>query len=334
MKKLKNVLKFLLYTIALLIAVFSILSIFRDTENRILKMMDFPRIQFFIISVFCLILILSVVKKWRWYKYLILLFIISGIVVNGSYIINYTPLVAEIVPTSKTLSSTDAQISLLLTNVKMSNRNSQKLISIINQRDPDLILAMEVDSWWDNNLDIFVNDYPFSQKVILDNTYGMILYSKLPFLEKEIYYLNNENVPSFESTILLNNGKRLSLFCMHPVPPTHFKKLPDNAGQKEKALMKMGAMINKRKYPTVVAGDLNDVVWSNVDKLTNTKSILYDVRVGRGFFNNFNAENFLMRWPLDHVFVTDEFSVKKLERLSDIGSDHFPMYIELVLEGQ
>lgn len=61
---------------------------------------------------------------------------------------------------------------------------------------------------------------------------------------------------------------------MHPVPPTHFKKLPDNAGQKEKALIKMGAMVNNREYPTVVAGDLNDVVWSNVDKLTNTKSIL------------------------------------------------------------
>lgn len=274
MKKLKNVLKFVLYTIALLIAVFSILSIFRNTENRILKMMDFLRIQYFIISVFCLIVILFVIKKWRWYKYLILLFITSGIVVNGSYIINYTSLVPETVPTSKTISSTAAQFSLLLANVKMSNRNSQNLISIINQRDPDLILAMEVDKWWDNKLEIFVNDYPFSQKVILDNTYGMILFSKLPLLKKDIYYLNNKNVPSFESTILLNNGKKLSLFCMHPVPPTHFKKLPDNAGQKEKALIKMGAMVNNREYPTVVAGDLNDVVWSNVDKLTNTKSIL------------------------------------------------------------
>src|SRR5690554_3698169 len=271
MKKLKNVLKFVLYTITLLIAVFSILSIFRNTENRILKMMDFPRIQYFIISVFCLIVILFVIKKWRWYKYLILLFITSGIVVNGSYIINYTSLVPETVPTSKTISSTAAQFSLLLANVKMSNRNSQNLISIINQRDPDLILAMEVDKWWDNKLEIFVNDYPFSQKVILDNTYGMILFSKLPLLKKDIYYLNNKNVPSFESTILLNNGKKLSLFCMHPVPPTHFKKLPDNAGQKEKALIKMGAMVNNREYPTVVAGDLNDVVWSNVDKLTNTK---------------------------------------------------------------
>lgn len=334
MKKLKNVLKIVLYTIALLIAVFSILSIFRNTENRILKMMDFLRIQYFIISVFCLIVILFVIKKWRWYKYLILLFITSGIVVNGSYIINYTSLVPEKVPTSKTISSTAAQFSLLLANVKMSNRNSQNLISIINQRDPDLILAMEVDKWWDNKLEIFVNDYPFSQKVILDNTYGMILFSKLPLLKKDIYYLNNKNVPSFESTILLNNGKKLSLFCMHPVPPTHFEKLPDNAGQKEKALMKMGKMINNREFPTVVAGDLNDVVWSKVDKLTNTKNILYDVRVGRGFFNSFNAENFLMRWPLDHVFVTDEFSVQKLEKLSDIGSDHFPIYIELVLEGQ
>lgn len=86
-----------------------------------------------------------------------------------------------------------------------------------------------------------------------------------------------------------------------------------------------------QKLPTVVAGDLNDVVWSYVDELTGTKNILYDVRVGRGFYNSYNAENVFMRWPLDHVFVTKDFRLKQLERLPKIGSDHFPIFVELVL---
>ena len=97
------------------------------------------------------------------------------------------------------------------------------------------------------------------------------------------------------------------------------------------ALKKLGKEIEDRKLPTLIAGDLNDVVWSHVDALTGTQNLLYDVRVGRGFYNSYNAENIFMRWPLDHVFVTKEFRLKKLERLSKIGSDHFPIYVELVL---
>lgn len=86
-----------------------------------------------------------------------------------------------------------------------------------------------------------------------------------------------------------------------------------------------------QKLPTVVAGDLNDVVWSYVDELTGTENILYHVRVGRGFYNSYNAENVFMRWPLDHVFVTKDFRLKQLERLPRIGSEHFPIFVELVL---
>ena len=86
-----------------------------------------------------------------------------------------------------------------------------------------------------------------------------------------------------------------------------------------------------RKFPTIVAGDLNDVVWSHVDELTETEHKLYDVRVGRGFYNSFDAENIILRWPLDHVFVTDEFRLKTLERLPKISSNHFPIFVELVL---
>jgi endonuclease/exonuclease/phosphatase (EEP) superfamily protein YafD len=96
-------------------------------------------------------------------------------------------------------------------------------------------------------------------------------------------------------------------------------------------MLKVGKKVANRTLPTVVAGDINDVVWSYTDALTGTKELLHDVRVGRGFYNSFNARNWFMRWPLDHVFVTQEFKLKKIERLEKVGSDHFPIYVELVL---
>jgi endonuclease/exonuclease/phosphatase (EEP) superfamily protein YafD len=189
---------------------------------------------------------------------------------------------------------------------------------------------MEVNKWWDEKLKVVATDYPYAQHTINDEAYGMVLYSKFPLEKVEVNYLQNKNVPSFESTIRLGNGKRISLHAVHPVPPTHFKDLPDNAGQKETAMKKIGKKVSARKFPTIVAGDINDVVWSYVDQLTGTENILHDVRVGRGFYNSFNADNFLMRWPLDHVFVTEEFQLKELERLPIVGSDHFPILVTLV----
>ncbi|MGB8375311.1 MAG: endonuclease/exonuclease/phosphatase family protein, partial [Salegentibacter sp.] len=50
---------------------------------------------------------------------------------------------------------------------------------------------------------------------------------------------------------------------------------------------------------------------------------------GRGFFNTFHAEHPLLRWPLDHVFHSKDFSLIEITREWSIGSDHFPIYIKL-----
>ena len=55
-----------------------------------------------------------------------------------------------------------------------------------------------------------------------------------------------------------------------------------------------------------------------------------NVRIGRGLYNTLDARSFIMRWPLDHYFVTEEFKPVELERLSKFGSDHYPFYARFV----
>ena len=52
--------------------------------------------------------------------------------------------------------------------------------------------------------------------------------------------------------------------------------------------------------------------------------------IGRGFYNSYNAKNPLARFPLDHIFHSEHFKLIRLERLPAIGSDHFPIYAELL----
>ena len=128
MEKIKKILIALLHSIAVLVAICSILSLFRNTESRYLKMLDFPRIQFFLISVVSLISLTFLIKERRWYTYILMLSLFLGLVINGRYLVNYTPLVSITVPNLKSLTQSDELIRILIVNVKMSNRNSQLLL--------------------------------------------------------------------------------------------------------------------------------------------------------------------------------------------------------------
>lgn len=332
MKLTKKILSYILHTAAFILALASVLSLFRNSTFRYLKMFDFPRIQFFILSLVVLILMGLILKKWKLHSKILGILLTLGLIINGIYLINYTVLVPVEVPSAIESHQKNDQFSILIINVKMTNRRSEKIVKMLKDKQPDIFLAMETDAWWDRVFLFLKKEYPYSQRTINPKTYGMILYSKFPLQHTHVDYLNNDHVPSFRTQLLLDNRKTVNFHAVHPVPPNYFEDLPDNEGQKAKALEKIGAQIQNSALPVMVAGDLNDVVWSHIDDLTNTKEVLFDVRVGRGFYNSFNAENFLMRWPLDHLFVSKEFQLHKLERLEKIGSDHFPIYAELVLE--
>lgn len=82
----------------------------------------------------------------------------------------------------------------------------------------------------------------------------------------------------------------------------------------------------------MIGGDLNDVAWSPSTRLFLRLSQLLDPRRGRGFFNSFHADHIWMRFPLDHVFHSTHFGVRDLQRLGHVGSDHFPILIDLQLQ--
>ena len=118
---------------------------------------------------------------------------------------------------------------------------------------------------------------------------------------------------------------------LHGLPPRPPEPLRDEpSSPRDAELVLVGRAIHDDgSRPTIVAGDLNDVAWSETSELFVRLSGLLDPRTGRGFYNSYNAKNPLFRYPLDHVFHSKHFELVRLERLPAIGSDHFPILIEL-----
>ncbi len=324
--------------ISFLLIVASLLSLIYDIPKWYLKVLDFPRLQQFLASILMLILFILLNRKWKLPSILLTIGLLAAIFIHFSLISTYL-LGEKAVPTIE-ISEADPgkTVGILLSNVLIKNKDASKLLEVIKKSKPDLILAMEVDDWWVDQLQTLKKDYPHVIEYPLDNAYGMALYSKFPLSETEIQFLNHSKVPSFNTTVTLQSGESFRFHGVHPVAPFPSDKYPDNIGEngnngeKEIALTKVGNLVSKNEKPTIVAGDFNDVSWSNTSRLFGQNGNLKDVRIGRGLYNTFDAQSMIMRWPLDHFFVSEGISVIRFKRLSKIGSDHFPLYAQFSIE--
>jgi endonuclease/exonuclease/phosphatase (EEP) superfamily protein YafD len=222
------------------------------------------------------------------------------------------------------------KFSLYAANVLQKNKNPKKLIADIKKQNPDVLLFTETNTRWKEDLSVITDTYPYKIEVPLDNTYGMLFYSRLKLKNPQISYLVDDSIPSIHSVLELRSGKDIMFHAIHPTPPMPQHNPSSTARDAE--MMKIAFMAKDSRLPVVVAGDFNDVAWSATTALFQNVGGLLNTRVGRGFYNSFDATSSIMRWSLDHIFVTEEFRVADFKLGSDIDSDHFPIYIELNLE--
>ena len=219
-------------------------------------------------------------------------------------------------------------IRCMAANVRMSNSNYAGILSLIKKYKPNIILLTETNGEWLNAIEPLQAIYPYNLLQPQENTYGMALYSQYPFLHAETNFLVDKKVPSFHVQIISPNEKIIQFIGLHPRPPAPWT----NAENKDLELIKAAIMTNWNSLPSIVSGDLNDVGWSRATREFKQISGLLDPRIGRGFFNTYNALIPLFRMPIDHFFVSHHFKLVKMKRLEKFGSDHFPVLVEVTLD--
>ena len=221
-------------------------------------------------------------------------------------------------------------ISLLCINVKMTNRNSNKLKELIKEYSPDIFFAIETDEWWLEELQEFEKTFPNTIKQPQNNKYGMAFYSKIELDNAKINFLVEDDIPSIKAQVTLPSGDEILIYGLHPRPP--FISGSNTSTERDAELLIVGHEIKDINMPVIVMGDMNDVAWSRTNNLFQNISGLLDPRIGRGFYNTFHAQYSFIRFSLDHFFHSNHFRLVDFQRLENIGSDHFPVYIKLSYE--
>lgn len=266
----------------------------------------------------------------RWWDWLL----VGGlgfVVVRQLYLIfPYTPLGKKAVQ-RVTVPPGDESFTLLISNVLMENTERDLWLHVVRAADADVVVAVEVNAAWDAAIHSGLRTlYPHVLRRPQENYYGMSVYSRLPFdAEPDVRFLVQDDIPSAHITLRLRDGQRVRLHALHPRPPEPLRN--QDSAPRDAELVLLGREIagHERHVPTVVCGDLNDVAWSFTTQLFLRLSHLLDPRRGRGPYNSYNANSRIFRFPLDHVFHSDEFKLVDLRVMPHVGSDHFPVMIAL-----
>lgn len=322
----------ILYALGSMVILFSLIPLVRS-DHWTFRVFEFPRAQKLILS---LIILALFIWQTAFSSFWAILF--SGLLIlNSLYLLYlifpYTPFASKQMLASATPNATPVPnkfLSVMVSNVYQYNRQADRCLRVIKRNEPDVVLLVETDEWWKEAVSNLEQHYKYHVLYPLDNTYGMILYSRLPLEDTEIKFLIKDHIPSIHTKVILRSGEKVQLYCIHPEPPAPGESV--RTTERNAEILLVGKMAKRCAYPSIVFGDLNDVAWSYTTELFLKTSGLLDPRRGRGFYNSFHAKHFFLRWPLDHFFCSKEFRLVQLKRLKRIGSDHFPMLLKVMLE--
>ncbi len=311
-----------------LIAIILTLMPFVALDFWWIRVFDYPHLQLTCLTTAALLFyfIKFDIKNYRDYIFVVVL--IGCVLFQFTKIYPYTALAKFEVEDSNPKLET---FSIYTSNVLQKNDKHDLLIHQFNQFDANILLFTETNTDWMTDITAGLDpQYQYRSEVPLDNAYGMLMYSKLPLFDTQVHYLVSDSIPSIHTKVKLSSNDTIQVYAIHPTPPMPQENAMST--DRDSEMMMIAKMALESKYPVIVIGDFNDVAWSQTSVLFQKVSRLLDVRKGRGLYNTYNADNILMRWPLDHIFISSDFRLKSVEKCEDVGSDHYPLYTQLTYE--
>ena len=217
-------------------------------------------------------------------------------------------------------------LSLLLVNIKAENRQFEKLRAYIRESDPDIIALEEFNELWHNELSPVLKDYPYTIHEFREDNFGIGLYSRLPVENLKIKRFSD--VPSISGDLTVN-GRPLTVLVTHPIPPVR----PSAFRYRNRHFANMAAARGEYHDNLVLIGDLNSSSWSYFFQKLAADMGLRDSREGFGLQFSWPTMTALLLTTIDHALVSDNIVVNERRIGKDIGSDHFPVYLEIGVSG-
>lgn len=226
-------------------------------------------------------------------------------------------------------------LKILYANVLTSNTDPSPLLALIAAEQPDLVALLEIDARWERQLTpLLAADYPHRFARTREDNFGLALYARVQPGGGRVEFFADVETPSFDFTFPHPDGD-IRMLLTHPLPP-------GDAGTTRLRDDHLGDLVNWHHHvagltatdapsqPILILGDLNATPWCpplrRLLAATGLRTAASDHRVVAATWPV--ALPFL-RIPLDHALLNSTLACVAYRVGPDIGSDHFPLVLEV-----
>ena len=305
-----------------------------STGKWYVRWWDFPRLQVSVLLllpiVFAIVLAARKISSMETTVWAVIL--VACLIWQVSHVIQFSPLwpteVADTVENRPT-------IKLMVCNLDKDNSARSPVSNQIFVEQTDVLMLIEYDQSWEAELRDLRKSFAYHHEEVRGDGLGMAIWSNLPLHNAETKFLISERRPTIWTEIQTNSNERINFVGVHPTPPGLLDVTGDTRRDSRirdaELILVANDIAQRSDEPWVVAGDFNDVAWSHTTRLFKRVSGLKDPRIGRSFMGTFIAQYPPLRCPIDHVFLSDCFSISNLSRKRISGSDHFAVLASIAI---
>lgn len=289
------------------------LTIFRSTGQffYLLELTSHFAVQLFVLA-FVLVGYWLINRKW-----LLALTAASSLFLYGLQI--YPWLFAD-KPASATLKP---DVRVLHANVLYTREEMESTIQMIREQKPDIFVLQEMTP---ESIDkvgkILQNEYPYRDTVLAKDPCFLMVASRTPILVDR-QAMRDHMVIHLMTTV---KGHDMSFITVHPRTPIW----PDWFAERNKQLAFVAKRTQEVPQPAVLIGDFNVSVFSPVyANIFEKDASLTACRKGFGLQATWPRFMPPAMLPIDHAFVNTGFQTVNFQTLSQPGSDHKALVVDL-----
>jgi endonuclease/exonuclease/phosphatase (EEP) superfamily protein YafD len=220
------------------------------------------------------------------------------------------------------------ELRILSFNVLASNRRFEEVIDFIRATDADVVILHEVTSRWEDAIEeasLTFEDWPYE---VTEARARGDLFGSLALVEAgadvESFGFGLRDPRAIE--ILLPDG--VAVLAVHPLSPSSEFR----AEQNDRQLQFAADWVAGQDGPAIIVGDFNATPWSYPFRRLVSSADLSNSARGFGLDLSYPANgNPLLRIPIDHLLFSDGLAVVDRRLGPAMGSDHFPLTVDLAL---
>ncbi len=220
--------------------------------------------------------------------------------------------------------ATSPRLRLLVANAFKNNRDYDAIAALIRRERPDVVGLVEVLPHLVAGLEKtgVHRDYPFRFYHPVGVQGLALWFRERPAKVEEPTIFAPKGNPVYRATIGLG-GRDVRLWLVHPPNPIGVGRERANPD-----LDALGRAVGKERGSRIVAGDMNRTEGSPFFGDFLAASGLRDTRLGFGPQPSWPSWS-PYRIPIDHAFATDDLAVIDRRLGPSIGSDHFPLILDI-----